>query len=40
MGTFYGAVILGQRVISFRALALAAMIILLYRPESVFSPGF
>ena len=39
-GTFYGAVILGQRVISFRALALAAMIILLYRPESVFSPGF
>ena len=40
MGTFYGAVILGQRVISFRSLALAAMIILLYRPESVFSPGF
>lgn len=40
MATFYGAVILGQRVISFRALALAALIILLYRPESFFSPGF
>jgi len=40
MATFYGAVILGHRVISFRALAFAALIILLYRPESVFSPGF
>lgn len=35
-----GAVLLGRRALSFRPLALAALILLLWQPESLLAPGF
>lgn len=40
VSAFYVAAMLNRRVISFRALAMAAMGILMARPEALFSPGF
>ncbi|MGB3408249.1 MAG: ComEC/Rec2 family competence protein [Jannaschia sp.] len=35
-----GAIILGRRALSLRSVALAALIVLLWRPESITGPGF
>lgn len=40
ISAFYGAAILNRQVMSYRALAMAAMVILVLRPEALFSPGF
>lgn len=40
MCVMLGAVILGRRAITLRAIALAALIVLILRPESLLSPGF
>ena len=40
IAAFYSAAILNRQIISFRALAMAAMVILMFRPEALYSPGF
>ncbi len=40
VGVVFLAVLLGRRALTLRAVALAAMIVLLLRPEALFGPGF
>jgi competence protein ComEC len=40
IAAFYSAAMLNRQVISYRALAMAAMVILIARPEALYSPGF